>query len=116
MLEMLMPSMFPEKTSSWCHQAAFAQEVLLSVCILGETLEWAGLQVYDENKNAQFAVSAGLFAPKDGIVGGPFLSRRMIEEGWCPSEISYIWKVFYLSGLYASYLLGPPNGRKDHAK
>lgn len=46
--------------------------------------------------------------------GNPFLTELWRQNNWCPSDISWITKNFYLSVAYCASLFGPRAPQKNH--
>ena len=49
------------------------------------------------------------------ITRNPFITQRMIEQGWCPSVVDQIRNDFKVLGQYYDSLMGPPKRKLDHS-
>lgn len=49
------------------------------------------------------------------LARNPWLTRRMIGDGWCPSVIEQIWNPTHLAVQYFASILGPPARQLDHS-
>ena len=94
----------------------FGSDILFSVCVLGESLDWSMKMIYEDfdAEDVMMPTIVELFTIRELSPRGLTLHSRMVDDGWCPSYIMFIWKTLGASGLYACFLIGPPAKRRDH--
>ena len=80
-------------------------EIELSIQILATTLEHCA--------NVAFDVPVAALPWR--LARNPWLTRRMIGDGWCPTVIEQIWNPTHLAIQYYASILGPPARRLDHS-
>ncbi|KAA6407111.1 MAG: hypothetical protein FRX48_09177 [Lasallia pustulata] len=81
-------------------------EIELSIQVLATTLEHCLIEVcHVANGNVPFF----------RLARNPWLTQRMIGDGWCPSVIEQIWNPVHLAVQYYASILGPPARRLDHS-
>ncbi len=81
-LRMTLKRLFPYREGAWYRRAPLAEEVLLSIGILGETLEWSKMRIFNKIELDKTTVMKGSFLLYDDTAGGSYLFRKMIAEGW----------------------------------
>ena len=105
-----------EQENHSSHDLDFGSEILFSVCVLGESLDWSMKMIYEDfdAKDVMMPAIVELFTIRELSPRSLTLHSRMVDDGWCPSYIMFVWKNLGASGLYACYLIGPPAKRRVH--
>lgn len=71
---------FPDNKNAWCCKTPDAEAILLSIRILGETLQWSKMIIFKEIELGKTIEIKGGFSSDDNIAGGMFLYEKMISE------------------------------------